>query len=99
MKTFKTKIKSYSFWTGLSGAVVMLCTTIGKCFGWTINDKLIEEIIMSVCGVLVVLGVVCMPIKTEDTQTNNESLTDDVEQTSVENNTKQKDTENKNLEE
>ncbi len=98
MKTFKTKIKSYSFWTGLSGAVVMLCTTIGKCFGWTINDELIEDIIMSICGILVVFGVVCMPIKTDgeetkkDDELNNISQTDETEK-------KEEDSEDKILEE
>ena len=76
MKTFKDKIKKYSFWTGLSAAVVMLCNAIAKCFGFSINDQMIEDVIMSICGVLVAFGVVCMPIKNE-TQTSQEEQTID----------------------
>ncbi len=81
MKTFKNKIKKYSFWTGLSAAVVMLCNAIAKCFGFSINDQIIEDVIMSICGVLVAFGVVCMPIKKdiEETQEENEIDTIDVE--------------------
>ena len=81
MKTFKNKIKKYSFWTGLSAAVVMLCNAIAKCFGFSINDQIIEDVIMSICGVLVAFGVVCMPIKkdTEETQEEDEIDTIDVE--------------------
>ena len=91
MKTFKNKIKKYSFWTGLSAAVVMLCNAIAKCFGFSINDQIIEDVIMSICGVLVAFGVVCMPIKkdTEEAQEENEINTTDVED--VENQIKTKD--------
>ncbi len=58
MKTFKEKIKTYSFWTGLSASVVLLVNAIAKCFGFSIDDQLIEDIIMSICGVLVALGFV-----------------------------------------
>ncbi len=79
MKTFKNKIKTYSFWTGLSAAVVMLCNAIAKCFGFSINDQIIEDVIMSICGVLVAFGVVCMPIKKDTEQTEEEQTNEDDE--------------------
>lgn len=57
----KDRIKSYSFWTALSGAVVVLLQALGKCFGFAVNDEIISGIIMAVAGILVVLGIVTMP--------------------------------------
>ena len=65
MKKFKQTIKKYSFWTGLSGAVVIFANALAKCFGFEIDNVIIEDIIMSICGVLVAMGIVCAPIKTE----------------------------------
>lgn len=59
----KDKIKSYSFWTALSGAVVVLLQAIGDCFGFSIQSELVSGIIMAIAGVLVVFGVVSMPNK------------------------------------
>ena len=36
---------------------------IGRCFGFQVEEHLVSDIIMSVCGVLVVLGIVVMPKK------------------------------------
>lgn len=76
---FKDRIKSYGFWTALSGAVVILAQSIAKCFGVEVQEELISDIIMSVCGVLVVFGIVTMPNKketeenTEETEINQEN--------------------------
>lgn len=59
MKNFK----SYSFWTALAGAVTILASALGKCFGFSIDNQIITDVIMAVAGVLVVLGVVTMPKK------------------------------------
>jgi len=54
MKLFK----SYGFWTTLAGAVVILMNALGELFGFAIESKLIENVIMAVAGVLVALGIV-----------------------------------------
>ena len=59
MKNFK----SYSFWTALAGAVTILVSALGKCFGFSIDNQIITDVIMAVAGVLVVLGVVTIPKK------------------------------------
>ena len=61
----KKKIKQYSFWTGLAGAVVILITTLSKAFGFEFQEEIVADIIMAVCGVLVVFGVVNAPTKEE----------------------------------
>ena len=82
---FKDRIKSYGFWTALSGAVVILVQSITKCFGVEVQEELISDIIMSVCGVLVVFGIVTMPNKketeenTEETEINQENSEEDKE--------------------
>ena len=60
---FKDRIKSYGFWTALSASIVLLVQAIGRCFGFQVEEHLVSDIIMSVCGVLVVLGIVVMPKK------------------------------------
>ena len=64
MKNFK----SYGFWTALSGAVVVLINSIGKCFGFAVEEEIITNIVMAIAGVLVLFGVVSMPKKDENSQ-------------------------------
>ena len=71
----KDKIKSYSFWTALSGAVVVLLQAIGDCFGFSIQSELVSGIIMAIAGVLVVFGVVSMPNKDGSTDKESEEQT------------------------
>ena len=54
-------LKKYSFWTSLAGASVIVCDVIAKCFGLQIENQVVENVIMSICGVLVALGIVVMP--------------------------------------
>ena len=74
----KDKIKSYSFWTALSGAVVVLLQAVGDCFGFSIQSELVSGIIMAIAGVLVVFGVVSMPKNSTDNKTD-EKTTDETE--------------------
>lgn len=66
----KDKIKSYSFWTALSGAVVVLLQALGDCFGFSIQSELVSGIIMAIAGVLVVFGVVSMPKSSSENKTD-----------------------------
>ena len=60
------KFKKYSFWVSLTSAIVILIQSIGKVFGFEIENDNIENLIMAICGVLVVLGVVIMPNNSKD---------------------------------
>ncbi len=68
MKNFR----SYGFWTAFAGAVTLLVGSISKCFGFQIESQAVEEVIMSIAGVLVVLGVVCIPTKYEKKEESEE---------------------------
>ncbi|MBS7403708.1 MAG: hypothetical protein KIG13_00230 [Eubacteriales bacterium] len=63
----KNKFKSYGFWVSLSSAVVVLMDAIGRACGFIPDGELINNIIMSIAGLLVVLGVVAMPSGTNKT--------------------------------
>ena len=82
----KEKIKSYSFWTALSGAVVVLLQAIGKCFGFSINSEVVSGLIMAVAGVLVVFGIVSMPNKDDKSKNENDENSKDQNDESVDDN-------------
>lgn len=80
----KNLIKSYSFWTGLAGAVGLLVVSIGKIFGMQITATGVEEVIMAVCGVLVVFGIVKKPQKQDENPlAENKGITDEVKEVTV----------------
>ena len=75
----KNLVKSYSFWTALAGALVILINSIGNVFGFYIEEKLVSDIVMAVAGVLVAFGVVTLPASTKDKTQTSESQTDQSE--------------------
>ncbi len=75
----KNKIKSYGFWTALAGAVVVLVNALGQMFGFSVDNEIITNVIMSIAGVLVVLGVVTMPKGEDGNQQEGESEETDAE--------------------
>lgn len=54
----KKKIRTTTFWLGLSGAIVIVLETISSAFGINLYSKEIESIIMSICSALVMLGII-----------------------------------------
>ena len=71
------RFKTYAFWLALSSAVVILVQSLGNLFGFEIESSVIENVIMSICGVLVVLGIVTK--KTEPLNVENKTIQDDIE--------------------
>lgn len=61
----KEKFKSYSFWMSVSAGVVLVINNIGKVFGFSISNEVVTEIVDSVCGVLILFGVLSMNNKDE----------------------------------
>ena len=72
----KNKYKSYSFWTALSGAVVILLNALGDCFGFSIDNEVVSGVIIAIAGLLVVLGVVSMPKNQADDSDSKEDKSD-----------------------
>ena len=73
------KYKTYGFWIALSGAGVVFINALGKCFGFSVEEQVVSDIIMSMAGILVVLGIVVMPKnKEEQAQTKDEVEEEDL---------------------
>ena len=51
-------MKSYKFWVALSGGLTIVGKTIAEACGITLDEKLIDTLIMSMCGILVAVGLV-----------------------------------------
>lgn len=81
MKIFK----SYGFWTAFAGAVVILVNSLGQLFGFSIESKLIENVILAFAGVLVALGVVSMEKGKEEKQENSQVAQEEKQETEKEN--------------
>ena len=81
MKNFK----SFGFWTALAGAFTVLMSALGKCFGFSVDNQVITDVIMAIAGLLVVLGVVSMPKSTQDqTQSDDEKTEEETQEASEE---------------
>lgn len=68
----KDKLKSYSFWMSVSAAVVLVVNNIGKHFGFYVDNDIIAEIVDSICGVLILFGVLTMT--KEEKKSNEENI-------------------------
>ena len=66
MKNLLKKMKSYSFWISLTGALIIFINCLGNIFGFKIENAVIENVIMSFAGILVVFGVVTKDNKNEN---------------------------------
>lgn len=86
MKNFFKKMKTYSFWVSFSGALIILINALGRAFGFKVENKVIEDCIMSIAGILVVLGVVIMgDKKTDDDRSGDDVLDENEEKSDSEN--------------
>ncbi len=73
----KNKLRTTSFWLGVSGAIVLLLESIAEVFGFSIPSENIENIITSIAVVLVAVGFITK--KTESgKQENTDILIDEI---------------------
>ena len=66
MKNFFKKFKSYGFWVSLSAAIIVLLNALGRAFGFSIDEKIVDDVVMSLASLLVVLGIVDMSTNKND---------------------------------
>lgn len=57
----KDRIKTYNFWVSLSSAVFLLLKVLGTRFGFSVSESLFSDIVTSLCGILVILGIIVPP--------------------------------------
>lgn len=97
MKKILSKFKKYSFWVAFTGVVVIFTKNLAGLIGFDVDTSLVENLIMSLCGVFVVLGLVVKDmqennkddVKTDD---NDIQLLNDEKQTDIEDKNQDDDT-------
>lgn len=57
----KERIKTYNFWVSLSSAIFLLLKVLGTQFGFKVDESLFSDLITSLCGILVILGIIVPP--------------------------------------
>ena len=57
----KDRIKTYNFWVSLSSAIFLLLKVLGTQFGFRVDESLFSDLITSLCGILVILGIIVPP--------------------------------------
>ena len=67
MKLLKSKLKSPKVWMGIISASVLLVTSIGEIFGFSIDVPAVNEAVSVICTVLVILGVLSNPDSAAET--------------------------------
>lgn len=79
----KYKVRTYNFWISLASAVLLFVRLIGQRFGFEIDGNAFMDIVTALCGILVVLGIITMPVSsTSTTKQKDENLKNDcLEQT------------------
>lgn len=92
MKIFR----SYGFWTAFAGAVVILINALGQLFGFSIESKLVENVILAFAGVLVALGVVSMEKAKIEPENESENEEEKIEEQTEEEPQTEKENENQN---
>lgn len=77
MKNFFKNIKHYSFWVSLSGAIIVLLNAFGNALGFKIDNKVVEDCVMSIASLLVVFGIVSMNKKDKKEDSKSEESAQD----------------------
>ena len=75
----KKKLKSYSFWMSVSAGVVLVLNNIGKVFGFVVESEAVTQIIDSVCGVLILFGVITIPKDEKQNGAHSENVADQLD--------------------
>lgn len=74
----KNKIRTTSFWLGLSGAIVIILETISNILGLNLYSKEIESIILSICSALVMVGIITKKNVTDEKESTSEDLLEEI---------------------
>lgn len=74
----KNKIRTTSFWLGLSGAIVIILETISSILGLNLYSKEIESIILSICSALVMVGIITKKNVSDEKDSSSEDLLEEI---------------------
>ena len=75
----KNKIKTTSFWLGVGGSVIILLNCLSNLFGIEICADFVEDLVVSFCSVLVMLGIITKKTDNDDDKITKEELISEIE--------------------
>ena len=76
----KDKLKTTTFWLGLSGAIVLVLECLSDIIGLELYSKQVENIILSICSILVMVGIVTKRTTKDMEEIDKEELLDDIDE-------------------
>ena len=71
----KEKFKSYSFWMSVTASVILVLNNLGDVFGFAVESETVTKIVDSICGVLILFGIITIP--KSKTETDDENILED----------------------
>lgn len=74
----KEKIRTTSFWVGISGIVMVVVNCMSSVFGIVVASDVVEAIIVSISSILVIFGVVNKKDINDNTEYSKEELLDEL---------------------
>lgn len=77
----KQKLKSYSFWMSVTASVILVLTNVGDVFGFAVQSEAVTKIVDSICGVLILFGVLTMSTPKESAKQENEQNKEEIDET------------------
>lgn len=76
----RNKLKTTSFWLGLSAALVIILDTITELLGIKLYSNEVESVILSICSILVTIGIVTKRKVTDEKEVDKKELLEDIEE-------------------
>ena len=75
----KNKIKTTSFWLGIGSSIVIVVSCISDLIGFDIGTSIIESIVVSICSILVMLGIITKRTENDSDDVSKDTLIADIE--------------------
>ena len=75
----KEKLKTTSFWLGVGSSIVIIVSCVADLFNINICAEQIENIIISICSILVMLGIITKKNTSDTTSLEKDDLIADIE--------------------
>ena len=76
----KDKLRTTTFWLGLSGAIVLVLECLSDIIGLELYSKQVENIVLSICSILVMVGIVTKRTTKDKEEIDKEELLDDIDE-------------------
>jgi len=76
----KSKLRTTSFWLSVSAAIVLVLDSLTNIFGVKLYSKEVEVIILSICSILVTIGIITKRNVTDTKEVDKEEFLEDIEE-------------------